>query len=110
MPESKSLSMLGIARRAGKLSMGHDMAKQALQKQKASLLLFTADASPRLENEFKNLIQKHNIKITVLKIAYTMDEIHFGVGYRAGVITVNDENLSKRINELLIQEANANGN
>ena len=33
MPNQKVISMLGLARRAGKLSMGHDMAQHALWAQ-----------------------------------------------------------------------------
>ncbi len=110
MANDKTLSMLGLARRAGKLSMGHDMALQALLKNKAKLILFCSDVSPRLINELNTTMEKHKINTAVVKTSYTMDEIYFSVGYRAGVMTVNDENFSKRIIELLKQEANANGN
>lgn len=110
MANDKTLSMLGLARRAGKLSMGHDMALQALLKNKAKLILFCRDVSPRLINEFNTTMEKHKMNTAVVKTNYTMDEIYFSVGYRAGVMTVNDENFSKRIIELLKQEANANGN
>lgn len=110
MANDKTLSMLGLACRAGKLSMGHDMALQALLKNKAKLILFCSDVSPRLINELNTTMEKHKINTAVVKTSYTMDEIYFSVGYRAGVMTVNDENFSKRIIELLKQEANANGN
>lgn len=110
MADDKILSLLGFARRAGKLSMGHDAAQQALFKKQAKLVLFCGDASQRLVNEFNVTIKKHNIKTAAVITKYTMDEISFSLGYRAGVITVNDENFSKRIAELLKQEANANGN
>ena len=69
MPNQKVISMLGLARRAGKLSMGHDMAQHAL----------------------------------VIKTDITIDEIYFGVGYKAGCMTVNDENFAKKIISLLNQ-------
>lgn len=103
MVNDKVISMLGMARRAGKLSMGHDMAEQALIKNKAKLLLFCSDISPRLVNEFDKTMEKHKIRIKVIKTDFTMDEIHFGIGYRAGVMTVDDENFSNRIMELLNQ-------
>lgn len=110
MLNEKVISMLGMARRAGEFSMGHDMAEQSLLKKKAKLLLFCSDVSPRLVSEFEKTIKKHNIKVTVIKTDLTMDEIHFGIGYKAGVMTVNNENFSKRIIQLLSQEENANGN
>lgn len=107
---NKVLSMLGLARRAGKLSMGHDMAEQALIKHKAKLLLFCSDVSPRLISEFERTVAKHSIDIDIIKTDFLMEEIHFAIGYKAGVMTVDDENFSNRIIELLRQEENANGN
>lgn len=104
MLKDKVLSMLGLARRAGKLSMGHDMAEQAVKKGKAKLIFFCSDVSPRLIDEFekKSEVQKYNIP--VLKTDITMNEIHYSAGYKAGVITINDENFSKRIITLSEQE------
>lgn len=110
MQRNKALSMLGMARRAGKLSMGHDMVEQALFKNKAKLLLFCNDVSPRLVSEFERTTEKHSIDIKIIKTDFLMEEIHFAIGYKAGVMTVDDENFSNRIIELLRQEDNANGN
>ena len=91
MPNQKVISMLGLARRAGRLSMGHDMAQHALFGHKAKLLLFCSDVSPRLISEFEKTIELHHFKVKVIKTDITIDEIYFGVGYKAGVITVDDE-------------------
>ena len=93
--------MLGLARRAGRLSMGHDMAEKALVSGKAKLLIFAADSSERIQNEFEHLISKKNIKVKVQKPDITMNEIHFACGYKAGVITVDDMNFADRIVSLL---------
>lgn len=101
MDKEKALSMLGFARRAGRLSMGHDMAQKALVSGKAKLLLFTSDSSERIYGEFEHFISKKNIKVKVQKADITMDEIHFACGYKAGVITVDDMNFADRISSLL---------
>lgn len=93
---SKILSMIGLARRAGKLSMGHDMALESLKKRKAKLIVFCSDVSPRLINEF----EKKNSNVPIIKSDITMDEVHFSVGKKVGVMTVDDENFSKRLIEL----------
>ena len=95
--------MLGLARRAGKLSMGHDMAQHALFGHKAKLLIFCSDVSPRLVEENKKTIELHHFKVKVIKTDITIDEIYFGVGYKAGCMTVNDENFAKKIISLLNQ-------
>lgn len=104
MLKEKVLSMLGLARRAGKLSMGHDMAEQAVKKGKAKIILFCSDVSPRLIDEFEKKEEIKNKKIPVIKADITMNEIHYAVGYKAGVITVDDENFSKKIVTLSEQE------
>lgn len=101
MNKEKTLSMLGLARRAGRLSMGHDMAEKALVSGKAKLLIFAVDSSERIYNEFEHLISKKNIKVKVQKLDITMNEIHFACGYKAGVITVDDMNFADRIVSLL---------
>lgn len=101
MNKSQTLSMLGLARRAGKLSMGHDMALKALLEKKAKMLIFASDSSERLQREFKVAIEKNNIEISVFTPDISIAEIHFSCGYKAGVITVNDENFSKKITTLL---------
>lgn len=107
---SKTLSMLGFARRAGKLSMGHDMAKQSVERKKALLLLFCSDASPRLVSEFEVLVQNRGSKTKVMVMDITMAEIHFSIGYKAAVMAVEDKNFADRITQLLRQEENANDN
>ena len=101
MEKNKTLSMLGLARRAGRLSMGHDTAHSAVIENKASLLIFASDTSERLRLEFKTAMDKRKIDIPVFYADITIDEIHFSCGYKAGVIAVNDENFSKKIISLL---------
>ena len=54
----KFLDLLGLCRRAGKLSGGHDAAFGAIQHGKAAACFLTADASERLKAEFE-FILKH---------------------------------------------------
>lgn len=112
MPNNKYLSMLGMARRAGKLSMGHDMALNSIKSKKATVLLLASDMSPRLQKEFEKHVQNYMPQLPVFTIDETIDELHSALGYKAGVITVDDNNFSKRIIELinLNQEENEYGN
>lgn len=102
--------MLGLARRAGKLSMGHDVVKQSVERKKALLLIFCSDASPRLFLEFESLIQSCSSKAKIIVTDITMAQIHFSIGYKAAVMAVEDKNFADRITQLLRQEENANDN
>ncbi|WP_448901511.1 L7Ae/L30e/S12e/Gadd45 family ribosomal protein [Eubacterium sp.] len=110
MPNKKYLSMLGMARRAGKLSMGHDMALKAVMEHKTELVIFASDVSQRLVGEFDVAIEKSKHDVTVSIIPETINDIHRTLGYKAGVITVDDKNFSGRIKELINQEENEYGN
>ena len=76
----KYLSMLGMARRAGRLSMGHDMAMKAVKENKAKLVVFASDISPRLISEFERACSESNIKC--LKIEEKIDDISRNLGYK----------------------------
>ena len=99
MQTKKYLSMLGLARRAGKLSMGHDMALKAVKEKKARLVIFASDISQRLIEELERACGE---SIKCMKIEETINDIHMNLGYKAGVLTVNDENFSSRIQELIM--------
>lgn len=104
MPNKKYLNMLGLARRAGKLSMGHDMAMKAIATKKAQLILFACDVSPRLIEEFNIACEKYNENLRAVSLEENMNELHMALGYKAGVMTVDDINFSDRIIELINQE------
>ena len=48
MTDSKLNGVLGLARRAGKVSLGHDAALTAVKQRAAHLCLVASDASERL--------------------------------------------------------------
>lgn len=110
MRDKKYLSMLGLARRAGKLSMGHDMVEKAIKTKKSTLLIFASDVSNRLVSEFEKTMDRYSVSVECIRISETIDELHCALGYKAGVISVDDSNFSKRIIELIKQEENEYGN
>lgn len=105
MEKSKLLSVLGLARRAGRLSMGHDAALGAVAEKKAGLLLFACDSSQRLRREFEVFIEKRKMSIPVFTVDITIEEIYSSCSGKAAVIAVNDENFCKKIISLLDNHA-----
>ncbi len=102
--------MLGLAKRAGRLSAGHDTAQQAIIKKKAELVILCSDASERLLKEFEQLAKTHTPDIRIMVIKPTMNEIYFELGIRAGVMTVDDKNFSSGLISLSEQEDIIYGN
>lgn len=101
MADKKYLSMLGMARRAGKLSMGHDMAQKSIISKKACVVILATDMSERIEREFALLIERYMPSLPCIRLSENIDELHHALGYKAGVLTVDDENFAKRIIELI---------
>ena len=94
--------LLGLCRRAGKLAMGHDSCKSAVNSGKAKLCLVCSDSSQRVYDEFVNLCENH--KIPVFRISPTINELHRTIGYKAGIITVNDQGFASSVMKKLTTE------
>lgn len=101
MENDKALSMLGICRRAGKLSCGHDAAQTAIKRGHARLCLLSSDASERLCEEFERACSSEGRSVPLIKTGYTMQEIGYATSLRSAVLTVDDRGLASRIQTIL---------
>lgn len=93
--DPKLLSLLGIARRAGRLGCGHDAAVDAMRKGSAKLCLLSSDASARLQTEIRREAAYGDRAIPVHVLAADMDMIGHATGLRSAVVTVNDEGFAR---------------
>jgi ribosomal protein L7Ae-like RNA K-turn-binding protein len=87
--------LLGLCRKAGKMSVGHDESKLSVRNKKASLCILASDSSERLKKEFGSLCRENGV--TVISVPYTIEQFAFIIGLKAGVITVNDEGFAKKL-------------
>ena len=95
---NRLLSFLGLARKAGRLSMGLVSSVEMMEKGKAELLILSRDIS---ENSASKALRGANANhIPVLVLNCTMEEVGQKLGKKAGIITVNDKGFAKRIAEL----------
>ena len=46
------------------------------------------------------IVEKQRVSVPVIYLSSTIDEIHFALGYKAGIITVDDENFAEKIKSL----------
>ena len=100
MENDKALSMLGICRRAGKLSCGHDAAHTAIKHGHSMLCLLSSDASERLCEEFERACGSEGRSVPIIKTGYTMQEIGHATSLRSAVLTVDDRGFASRIQTL----------
>lgn len=98
---NKLASMISLARKAGKLALGFDAAKEALQKKKAGLVLCAKDLSPKTRKEIVLVCEKNQCAFS--DVPFEMDEIWFMIGKRTGILAVCDENFAKQLMQLIDQ-------
>lgn len=99
------LGLLGIARRASKVSLGHDAAMDAVHNGSAWICLTASDASERLKHEFTETCAKTGGRTNIILTEYTMDEIGMCQGAKkTAVMTVNDKGLALKIKDLFGRE------
>lgn len=99
--KNKFLSMLGLSRRAGKLSPGHDAAFDAISKNKAKVCFLTRDASQRLKDEFDRTCNYEKRNIPCFEISFEKEELNRVLGIRAAVMTVNDSGFASELTKIL---------
>lgn len=100
----KFFNMLGLARRAGKFSGGHDAAFESIAKGKASACYLSADASERLKKEFQQTVVYGGRNVPLYELPCTMKELELYVGSKSAVFTVNDNGFANKLTELLSKE------
>jgi ribosomal protein L7Ae-like RNA K-turn-binding protein len=92
------LSLLGLCRRAGKLSLGFDAALGSARMGETELMITASDLSPKTAAAVAHVTEGEQIEL--LAIGKTMDEIGQAVGKRVGVLAVNDAGFAKGIRKL----------
>ncbi len=95
----KLLSMLGIARRAGKTAMGYDAAQSAMQNGECRLVVLASDLSDRTLRNISGVAEQTNTEI--VRSGFGMDILGKAVGRKqTGIIAINDSGFAKSIKGL----------
>ena len=95
---NKLLSLLGLMRRAGKLSLGFDAAADSAESGESCLILTTADISPKT---LKELNYKINNKTDVIALNCNQDDIQHAVGKAVKIISINDKGFAQKAKLLM---------
>ena len=89
------LSLLGLARRAGKLSLGCDPVIDSVRNKKSKLVLLSSDIS---YNTYKKIIRACNeYNLTFKKLPVSMTNLSNALGKHVGVVSVEDNGFSKKV-------------
>ena len=91
------MGFLGLSRRAGKLSCGHDAVIESIVKDKAELIILSSDASERLKNEIKHAATYGNRNIPVIESPFLMVDYYNGIGKKSAVFSVTDKSFKEKL-------------
>ena len=106
MAEVKEImGFLGLSRRAGKLSCGHDAVIESIVKDKAELIILSSDASERLKNEIKHAATYGNRNIPFIESQFLMVDYYNGIGKKSAVFSVTDKSFKEKL-KTMFGEAN----
>ncbi|MDO4730926.1 MAG: ribosomal L7Ae/L30e/S12e/Gadd45 family protein [Clostridia bacterium] len=100
--QDKLLSFLGLARKAGKLNIGSDAVINSILKLNSKLVLFASDASQNTVSKILKYSKKNNI--VTLFCNRTKNDFYNMFNRQCAVLSVNDENFSKKICSLIKEE------
>lgn len=95
MEIDKIYRLLGLARRAGKISFGTESSKDTIERKKAKLVIVAKDCSDRTKKNFQILCKKEKVPI---RIYGTIEQISKSIGQNnKAVVVIKDENFSNEI-------------
>ena len=108
MSMKDTMGFLGICRKAGKLTCGHDAVKETIIKSTAELVFLSADASERLFREMSHACTYNGKSIPVMRTCYTMADFAAGIGKKSGVFSVTDSGFATKIQNKFGEELDDN--
>jgi len=92
---NKIYGLIGLARRAGKISFGTESAKETIEKKKAKLVIIAENSSDRTKKNFKELSERLNVPF---RIVGTIEDLSRSIGQvNKAVLVIKDENFAKEI-------------
>ncbi|MBL1229458.1 YlxQ-related RNA-binding protein [Enterococcus sp. BWB1-3] len=97
MNKEKTLNLLGLAMRAGRLITGEEMTVKDIQKNKTEFVFIAADASDNTRKKIKDKCSYYEIPWNdeLLQI-----EISHAIGRQRMIVGVNDQGFAKKFKEL----------
>ena len=99
MKNDPLLSLLGLMRKAGRLTLGFDAVVESAKKGESSLILIASDISERSARQLA--FECRETAVQIISIAYDMLEISRSVGRQVRILSINDEGFAKKALSLI---------
>jgi len=104
MNRDKVYSLLGLAKRAGRIRAGEFLTEKSVKSGKSALVIVASDASDNTKKNFRNMCAYYEVDM----FEYGDKD---GLGYAIGTemrasLSVDDEGFAKSIKEILNKQEN----
>ena len=93
---NKTLTLLGFAAKAGKLSFGMDMACATIKAGKSFLVVCANDVSDKSKKEIGFHANKKEVPLIVLT-DNNIEAVSKAIGRKCGILSVNDKSFAEAI-------------
>ncbi|MBQ5591115.1 MAG: ribosomal L7Ae/L30e/S12e/Gadd45 family protein [Clostridia bacterium] len=97
--QNKFLSLLGMARKANKLTFGYDKSLQSIHSFKSSVVFVASDISEKTKRGLVFAAEESGIE--VISVPYSIFEITNAVGTKTGIVSIDDNGFAKKLVSLL---------
>ena len=98
---NKLLGMLGLAKRAGKLSVGAFVCDKMIRSGRARLVILACDASQNTKKSVTDSCKYYNIKMIEISDMSALG--HATGGGEKAVVSVNDNNFARAISDIICE-------
>ncbi|AUJ29908.1 L7Ae/L30e/S12e/Gadd45 family ribosomal protein [Liquorilactobacillus hordei] len=96
--KQRVLQMLGLARRAGKLTTGEEGVLKKIRTQNTQIVFVASDGSERTKKKFVDKCKSYQVDINC---DFTHQELSLAIGANRTVLAIDDLGFSKKIIMLL---------
>lgn len=107
MTSNKTISMIGMAMKAGKIASGEFMTEKAVKEGRACLVIVAEDASDNTKKMFHNMCTYYKVPLYIFGSKASLGH-GLGKEIRAS-LAITDPGFQKAVEKLLIQLQNENG-
>lgn len=104
MGKKENMGFLGLCRKSGNLRCGHDAVKESIVSHKARLMIFSADISPRLEDEMNHLAEIYGADVPTVKTKCARTDFAEGIGIGSAVFSVTDNGFAQKLRMMFGEE------
>ena len=97
--QNKFLSLLGMARKANRVSLGYDKSLEAIHTFKSYAVFVANDISEKTKRGL--VFAAEESEIEVITTPYSIFDFTNAVGTKTGIVSINDSGFSKKLISLL---------